>query len=46
MGSFPGLTNYRSSMKAAPMIMVTKMAYRCDFIAEIPSSLIRETRID
>jgi hypothetical protein len=37
---------YRSSMKAAPMIRVGKMAYRNNFIAEIPSSPNRETRID
>jgi hypothetical protein len=33
-------------MKAALMIMVAKMAYRNNLIAEIPSSPIRETKID
>jgi hypothetical protein len=37
---------YRSSMKAAPIITVGKMAHRNSFTAEIPSSPNRETRID
>jgi hypothetical protein len=37
---------YRSSMKAAPIMTVGKMAHRNNFTAEIPSSPNRETRID
>ena len=35
-----------SSMKAAPIITVGKMAHRNNFTAEIPSSPNRETKID
>ena len=37
---------YRSSMKAAPIMTVGKMAHRNNFSAEIPSSPNREARID
>jgi hypothetical protein len=41
----PGRFAY-SSMKAAPIIMVGKIAQRNNFTAEIPSSPNRETKID
>jgi hypothetical protein len=44
--SFPGMTSYRSSMKAAPIMAVGRMAQSNNFAAEIPSSPNRETRID
>ena len=44
--SFPGMTSYRNSMKAAPIMAVGRMAQRNNFAAEIPSSPNRETRID
>jgi hypothetical protein len=40
------LHGYCSSMKAAPIMTVGKMAHRNNFTAEIPSSPNRETRID
>ena len=43
LGSCQG---YRSSMKAAPIMAVGRMAQRNNFTAEIPSSPNRETKID
>jgi hypothetical protein len=42
----PLARRYRSNIKAAPMMSVGKMAQINNFIAEIPSSPNRETRID